>query len=126
MSDLKKRLQLINKKHSRLELKLGLDSQKLRTRMNRNHEEKAKEFFGDYTLEQLTEHWNKADESLRSDILEMNPNINYHFNKLDSYGGLRYGEIYDQVIREDFGDSEWLDFETITNCFGEYLKESKT
>src|SRR3972149_6944522 len=102
MSDLKKRLQLINKKHSRLELKLGLDSQKLKTRKDRIKEDKAKEFFSDYTLEQLTEHWNKADESLRS------------------------GEIYDQVISEDFGDSEWLDFETITNCFKEYLKESTT
>src|SRR3990172_8482624 len=107
MSDLKKRLQLINKKHSRLELKLGLDSQKLKTRKDRIKED-------------------KAEESLRSDILEMNPNIDYHFNKLDSYGGLRYGEIYDQVISEDFGDSEWLDFETITNCFKEYLKESTT
>src|SRR3990172_7399218 len=113
MSDLKKRLQLINKKHSRLELKLGLDSQKLKTRKDRIKEDKAKEFFSDYTLEQLTEHWNKADESLRSDILE-------------SYGGLRYGEIYDQVNSEDFGDSEWLDNETISSCFEEYLKESTT
>jgi len=45
MSDLKKRLQLINKKHSRLELKLGLDSQKLKTRKDRIKEDKAKEFF---------------------------------------------------------------------------------
>ena len=98
---------------------------KLSERKSHIKEQIAKEYYSKYTYNDLRKLWNKykKDPYKRYDlILDKNPNFHHALEKLDSYGGLRSGELEDEIIKDDdFDNPQWIDFHEL---FDEYLKES--
>lgn len=105
--------------------RLDWSSSAIQSRKNKLTEKIAKEYFKGMTMDYLEKLWNKSKFEKRYEILEHCPYYLQHLDKLDSFGGLRKGELEEQIIKAKFGRCEWLETETIQELFGEFLRESK-
>ena len=72
-------------------------------------EQNLKEIYGQLTINQIKSIWKKADHMQRFNILDSIPEFDTRFNKLDDYGGLRAGELMQEVIEAKWNDNQWID-----------------
>ncbi len=91
------------------------------TQISTLEENKLKEIYGKLTLDDIKKIWHFADRMQRFNILDSIPEFDEHFDKLDSYGGHRTGELIDMVIDEKWNESEWL--EEMEKYFEPYCKK---
>jgi hypothetical protein len=75
------------------------------------------------TLIELEKIWNNADQYQRFCIAETNDSIEAIVDHLAGHGGLTPYELFDEITREEWGESEWI--EDMNECFEEYCKESE-
>ena len=73
------------------------------------------------TLVELEEIWNNADHYQRCCIAETNDNIEEIVDHLAGHGGLTSNELFDEIARSEWGESEWI--EDMDECFEEYCKK---
>jgi len=100
-----------------------LISQYLKELELNSQDSRARKFFKDMKYADLKKLWNESNTSVRIDIIEkVGDSFSVHTSKLDSYGGLRVGEIEDDIIRSDFGECEWMDHTVIEELIGKFLK----
>ncbi len=105
--------------------KINEQQYKLEQKKKQIEIKEAKEYFSKYTYEDLEKLWNKDTSKaypVRCDILYRNPYVNDALNKLDSHGGMRWAELFEEVVRDDFNESEWLDMNDLYSVF---LKKSE-
>ncbi len=72
-------------------------------------EQNLKEIYGQLTINEIKSIWKKADHMQRFNILDSIPEFDTRFNKLDDYGGLRAGELMQEVIEAKWNDTQWID-----------------
>jgi predicted RNase H-like nuclease (RuvC/YqgF family) len=60
------------------------------------------------TIEELENLWNTSDQDVRFEILELNNSVNEQMNKLEGYGGVKYGEIFDEVVEKNWDESIFI------------------
>lgn len=107
---LEKQLDQIRKK----ETKLYLDKSNLKYKIAKLH-------YAKLTYSDLKKAWNsESDYGKRYELIEKNPDVERHFEKLAGYGGLSLAEIEAEVLRRKFDESEWLN---VHELFDDYLKE---
>lgn len=103
--ELIERMKQEDDKNAKLKSKIYALEQELK----RQEENSAHVIFKDTTLEELEKIWNKSDENQRYDIMTYIPEIKYQIDKLDSHGGLRSGEIEEEIYSKKWNESEWLE-----------------
>lgn len=104
--------------------KLFEQKAKIKTQISKLEENKLKEIYGKLTIDDIKKIWHFADRMQRFNILDSIPEFDEHFDKLDSYGGHRAGELIDMVIDEKWNESEWL--EEMETYFEPYCKKEVT
>ena len=96
----------------------------IKIQINRLEENHLKEIYGKLRVSQIKSIWKKADHMQRFNILDSIPEFKNRFEKLDDYGGLRTGELMQEVIEAKWNATQWID--DMESYFEFYCKKEKS